>query len=107
MADGNEIPPDPFQQAVSEQEQRKLEVQRRPGQSAWMGLGMFGMIGWSVAVPTLLGVAFGVWLDRHAKQSFSWTLSLLLAGLVIGCMIAWNWVAREHKMMHEKNNDRE
>lgn len=26
---------------------------------------MFGIIGWAVAIPTLIGVAVGIWLDRH------------------------------------------
>ena len=37
--------------------------QRRAG--VWFGLGMMGLIGWSVAVPTLLGAALGLWLDQH------------------------------------------
>jgi len=31
----------------------------------WFGLGMMGLIGWSVVVPTLLGAALGIWLDTH------------------------------------------
>lgn len=60
-----------------------------------MGLGMFGMVGWSVAVPTLLGVALGIWLDKTFPQSFSWTLTGLILGLIAGCVIAWNWVIKE------------
>jgi predicted F0F1-ATPase subunit len=37
----------------------------------WFGLGMMGLIGWSVAVPTLLGAALGLWLDsRHPRKPF-------------------------------------
>jgi ATP synthase protein I len=94
---------DAFKDSVREQESRKVEAEKRPGQSPWMGLGMFGMIGWSVSVPTLLGVALGTWLDKNHPQAFSWTLSLLLAGLLIGCLIAWNWVAKENRQMHSKD----
>jgi ATP synthase protein I len=44
-------------------------------------LGMMGLIGWSVAVPTLLGAALGIWLDKHHPGKHSWTLALLVAGL--------------------------
>jgi len=66
-----------------------------PPPSPLRGLGTFGMIGWSVAVPTVGGVFAGHWLDRVAPQDFSWTLALLLAGAVLGAAIAWRWVVRE------------
>ncbi len=44
----------------------------------------------------------GIWLDRRYPGGHSWTLMLLVAGLCIGCFQAWNWVAREDKAMHEK-----
>lgn len=72
---------------------RKSKKDDTPG--IWFGLGMMGLIGWSVAIPTLLGAALGVWLDNHYPGGFSWTLSFLLVGLVLGCMNAWRWVGRE------------
>jgi predicted F0F1-ATPase subunit len=44
---------------------RKLRARRHSAQGVWFGLGMMGLIGWSVAIPTLLGAALGLWLDRH------------------------------------------
>ena len=79
---------------------RKLKAQRSK-QGVWFGLGMMGLIGWSVVVPTLLGVAFGIWLDNHHPGSHSWTLTLLVIGLVIGCLNAWQWVVKEEKEMRE------
>lgn len=103
MSKVNEKPS--FEKRVEEQEHRKLRSRKRHHQSEWMGLGMFGMIGWSVAAPTLVGVGAGVWLDKHYGQSFSWTLTLLLAGLFIGCIIAWSWVEREREQMHQDNDE--
>ena len=79
---------------------RKLRVQREGKQGVWFGLGMSGLIGWSVAVPTFGGAMLGLWLDRRYPGSRSWTLMLLLAGLVIGCANAWHWVAQENEAMH-------
>jgi ATP synthase protein I len=42
-----------------------------------------------VVVPTLLGTALGIWLDNHNPGTHSWTLMLLVIGLVIGCLNAW------------------
>ena len=74
-------------------------------QGVWFGLGMMGLIGWSVAVPTLLGAALGIWLDKHHPGKHAWTLALLVAGLVIGCLNAWRWVAKEEKAMREEQED--
>jgi len=32
---------------------------------------MMGLIGWSVVVPTLLGAAFGIWLDNRHPGDYS------------------------------------
>jgi ATP synthase protein I len=84
---------------------RKLQAQRNPAPGVWFGLGLMGMVGWSVVVPTLLGAALGLWLDRHYPGGRSWTLALLAAGLVLGCFNAWHWVAKEDAAMrHEREN---
>ena len=86
---------------------RKLKARRNPGQSPWLGLGMMGLIGWSVAVPTLLGAALGLWLDGHYPGRHPWTLALLAAGLAIGCLNAWRWVAKEDQAMRDEQEGRD
>ena len=88
-----------FVQQVTAKAARKLRVQRDGKQAVWFGLGMSGLIGWSVAVPTLLGAMLGLWLDRRYPGTRSWTLMLLVAGLCIGCANAWHWVAQQDKAM--------
>jgi len=83
---------------------RKEWTQRAGDQGVWFGLGMSGLIGWSVAVPTLLGAVLGVWLDARHPQMFSWTLTLLFAGLILGCFNAWHWVSQQDAAMREENN---
>jgi ATP synthase protein I len=89
-------------QEVGAKAARKLKARRKSTQSVWFGLGMMGLIGWSVAVPTLLGAALGIWLDRHHPGKHAWTLALLVAGLSIGCLNAWHWVAREEKEIRDE-----
>jgi len=84
---------------------RKLTARRNSAPGVWFGLGMMGLVGWSVAVPTLLGAALGLWLDKQHSGKHSWTLALLAAGLVIGCLNAWHWVAKEDKSMHRERGD--
>jgi ATP synthase protein I len=81
---------------------RKLKARRNPAQGVWFGLGMMGIVGWSVAVPTLLGAALGLWLDKYHSGKHAWTLALLVAGLALGCLNAWYWVAKEDKAMRDE-----
>ncbi len=90
---------------VGAKAERKLRARRKGSPGVWFGLGMMGLIGWSVVVPTLLGAALGLWLDNHHPGTHSWTLALLGAGLVIGCANAWNWVVKEEKAMREEQED--
>jgi ATP synthase protein I len=83
---------------------RKLKARRNSTQGVWFGLGMMGLIGWSVVVPTLLGAALGIWLDQRHAGRHSWTLALLMAGLTLGCVNAWHWVAKEDKAMREEQD---
>jgi ATP synthase protein I len=76
---------------------RRERARRRADRSVWFGLGMFGLVGWSVAIPTLLGIALGVYLDAHHPAGFSWTLTLLGVGVAIGCLNAWYWVVQERE----------
>ena len=79
--------------------ERRAERHRRARQEGprplWLSLGMMGLVGWSVAAPTLAGVALGWWLDHLIRSRVSWTLTLLLVGLAAGCFNAWRWVRRE------------
>ncbi len=94
---------DKFSERIGSKATRKLRA-RRDGSGAWAGLGMMGLVGWSVVVPALIGVALGAWLDDHHPGPLSWTLALLMAGLTLGCMNAWRWVAREDRAMHEQSD---
>ncbi|CAN5497499.1 AtpZ/AtpI family protein [soil metagenome] len=81
---------------------RKLKARADARSGVWFGLGMMGLIGWSVVVPTLAGAALGAWLDRRHTGTYSWTLMLLILGLVLGCWNAWHWVSEQDKSMRDE-----
>jgi ATP synthase protein I len=93
-----------FAGEVGAKADRKLKA-HKSSQGVWFGLGMMGLIGWSVVVPTLLGAALGMWLDKHRPGKHPWTLALMVVGLSIGCLNAWHWVAKEDKAMREESQD--
>jgi len=91
-----------FIRQIGVKETRKLKAQRRVTRTVWSGLGMMGLVGWSVVVPTLLGAALGVWLDKHYPATHSWMLTLLITGLSIGCVNAWHWIAKEDRAIRRE-----
>jgi ATP synthase protein I len=98
-------PKPPLGQEIGAKAARKLRAQRHVTRTVWFGLGMMGLIGWSVAIPTVLGAALGLWLDRRYPGGRSWTLALLVAGLTVGCWNAWHWVSREDKAIRDEQED--
>jgi ATP synthase protein I len=96
---------DSFSAEVGMKARRRLRAQRHKARSVWTGFAFFGLIGWSVVVPTLIGAALGIWLDRHHPGGRSWTLALLVAGLVLGCINAWRWVEKEHREIRREQEN--
>lgn len=92
---------------IGAREARKLKARRRGGRSIWLGFAMSGLVGWSIVVPLLLGIALGMWLDRHYPARHSWTLTLLVAGLCIGCWNAWRWITEEQADIRTEDHPNE
>ena len=91
-----------FASELERKARRKSRARERDPDPAWTGLGAFGLVGWSVAVPTVLGVGIGVWLDRRFPGEYSWTLMMLALGVMLGCANAWHWVNREQHAVFEE-----
>lgn len=81
--------------AIRRRAERMQKTRDEPKYSPLTGLGVFGVIGWSVAMPTVGGAFLGLWLNRVAPQSFSWPIALILGGVVVGAMVAWSWIDKE------------
>ncbi|RJP16059.1 MAG: hypothetical protein C4520_18765 [Candidatus Abyssobacteria bacterium SURF_5] len=82
---------------VEKKEARKLKSRREKERGIWFGLGMLGLVGWSVMIPTLIGTAVGIWIDTRWPGRISWTLICMLIGVILGCLNAWFWIKRESK----------
>lgn len=90
--------PEDVENQIGRKEARRLKAQREQHRHVWFGLGMFGLVGWSVTIPTLIGTAIGIWLDKKLEGQQSWTLMLLILGLVAGCLNAWRWLRDESEV---------
>lgn len=86
-----------FQQQIKSKSARKLQARRQQDRSILFNLGVIGLVGWSITIPTLIGIAIGVWIDRRFPSQYSWTLMMLFIGLVLGCLNAWFWVQQESR----------
>jgi ATP synthase protein I len=95
-----------FIEKVGEKEARKIRARHEKDRGIWFGLGMMGIIGWSIAIPTLMGIALGIWMDAKWQGRISWTLTFFFIGLALGCLNAWYWVEKERKRITgAKNNE--
>ena len=92
-----------FKKIVADKEALKRAAERRKGRNIWLGLGVIGVVGWSIAIPMLAGVALGLWLDKKFPESFSWTLTCLFVGVAFGCLNAWHWISKERKSIEKDN----
>jgi ATP synthase protein I len=87
-----------FGKTVDKKAARKIRARREGDRSIWSWLGMMGLVGWSVALPALAGVALGLWLDKRVGgETVSWTLTFLVLGVALGCLQAWYWVQKESR----------
>jgi ATP synthase protein I len=81
-----------MKKSVASKEVLRIKARRENDHSLWFGLSIFGIVGWSVVIPTLIGIALGIWIDSRWPGRFSWTLMLLFGGLICGCLNAWYWI---------------
>ncbi len=86
-----------IEKRIASQEIRKLKAKSEKHHTIWFGLGMFGLIGWSVTIPAVIGALVGMWIDARWPGPYSWSLMLLIGGMTLGCVNAWKWLHKEGK----------
>jgi ATP synthase protein I len=86
---------EPLDKAVKIRRERRARWEREGERSLGQNLAMIGTLGWTIVTPTLIGIFIGRWLDRHFDMGIFWTLGLLVAGLAIGCTLAWKRMYNE------------
>lgn len=79
---------------VRRHRERRARGQRESRRSIGQDLALVGVIGWTLVIPALLGVYAGRALDRRFGSGIFWTLGLLVAGIVLGCVLAWQRLNR-------------
>ncbi len=94
-----------FLQEIEKKEKRKMKARNKKKQALWMGLGLYGVIGWSVMIPTIIGIVVGLWMDEKWPGQISWTLTFLFLGIILGCWNAWYWVQKERKTIERDRED--
>jgi ATP synthase protein I len=94
-----------FISEVNVRERRKIRARDKKTDEFWFGLGTFGMVGWAVSIPTVLGIFLGVWIDSKWPGPISWTISLLVIGLLLGCLNAWFWLNRQRRIINRERED--
>jgi ATP synthase protein I len=95
MTEKNKKNPEQFSQDIGKKAERKIKAKNQQSKGIWYGLGMSGLVGWSVTVPTIIGIFIGVWIDKNFTSSYSWTLMGLFIGIFLGCLNAWYWIEKE------------
>lgn len=74
----------------------RLERREKEGEAFWRSMSVLGTVGWSIALPATLGAWFGHRIDHEFDTGVRFTLMLLVAGVMLGSLVAWR-VVREHR----------
>ena len=101
------LPPGPaertFAERIDRTVARTLRGQAQARNPLWSGLGMAGLVGWSVTVPTVLGTMLCVWIDHHHPGRHSWTITLLVVGVALGCVSAGHWLSQQSRAIAQQD----
>jgi len=95
-----------FLRKIEKKEKRKLRARDKKYQAVWFGMGSFGVIGWSVMIPTVIGIAVGIWADKRWPGHISWTLTFLFLGLSLAVsMPGTGWKKNENRLKRKTKNE--
>lgn len=76
--------------------QKARVLSNRKNRTFYFNAAILSVYGWQMAIPVLLGIILGQFLDRKFPDTpFSWTLNLIIIGFVIGFINANHWIKKE------------
>ena len=68
---------------------------REEDSSFWSNVGLFGMVGWSITLPMVIGLLLGRAADRRFDTGAVYTVFLMLVGLAFGCYNVWRFISQK------------
>lgn len=82
-------PHNDLSRSVEHQARRRRQAARE--QDSWLAQTVhLGTLGLVIVLPIVAGAYLGLWLDRQATgYSGSWTVTLIVLGVVVGAVNAW------------------
>lgn len=92
---GSDDEKDRMAEAAGLAAKRERGAAEDPEPSLSARLGQLGILGWTIVVPTLIGVFVGRWLDRIFDTGIFFSAPLIMIGAAIGFWSAWKWMQRE------------
>jgi len=98
---GREAESERIAQAAKRAAQRSAQAREEPEPSLGSRLGQIGILGWTIVVPTLAGLALGHWLDRLCGTRIFFSAPLLMVGAALGLWSAWKWMHRQQGNHHD------
>lgn len=82
-------------EAAREAARRAEEGRKNPEPSLGARLGLIGVLGWMIVVPTLLALLLGRWLDHRFATGIFFSAPSLMIGAAVGFWLAWRWMHRQ------------
>jgi ATP synthase protein I len=91
----------PVERAAHDAAGREARARADPEPSLGRRLGQIGILGWTIVLPTLAGLAVGRGLDRLLGTRVFFSAPLLMLGAVAGFWFAWKWMHRQEGNHHD------
>jgi len=87
----------PDAQRSLERDVDRLKRREPSAESFWRSLSVLGTVGWSIVLPAVAGVWLGHRLDLKLDSGVRFTLILLVAGVMLGSVIAWRVIGDQRR----------
>jgi ATP synthase protein I len=73
----------------------KRRAKEKSVEGTLFSFALFGIVGWSIAIPAILFALLGRFIDAKAGGGYTFTLPLIVLGIVAGSFNAWRFISKE------------